>query len=85
MSIVAAPGRDDDGDDLSSDRLINARQFARMLQVSLRTLWRLVSAGKAPQPIKLNGNTRWLKSAVLAWLKAGCPPQSKELTNDIDG
>ncbi len=85
MSIVAAPGRDDDEDDFSSDGLINAPQFAKKLQVSLRTLWRLVSAGKAPQPIKLNGNTRCLKSEILAWLRAGCPPQSEELTTDIDG
>jgi predicted DNA-binding transcriptional regulator AlpA len=83
MSTIAAPGRDDD-DDLLSDQLINARQFAKMLKVSLRTLWRLVRDGKAPQPIKLNGNTRWLKSTVVAWLKAGCPPQRKEQTKDID-
>jgi len=59
------------------EELITARQFAALLQVSLRTLWRLVSTGKAPEPIKLHGSTRWVLSEVMKWIRAGCPPQAK--------
>lgn len=59
------------------EELITARDFARLLKVSLRTLWRLVSTGKAPEPIKLHGSTRWVLSDVMKWIRAGCPPQAK--------
>lgn len=59
------------------DELITPRQFAGLLKVSLRTLWRLVSTGKAPEPIKLHGSTRWVLSEVMKWIRAGCPPQAK--------
>jgi len=59
----------------SFDELITSCQFAQLLKVSLRTLWRLVSTGKAPRPLKLHGSTRWQKSVVMKWIQDGCPPQ----------
>ena len=59
------------------EELITPRQFAGLLKVSLRTLWRLVSTGMAPEPIKLHGSTRWVLSEVMKWIRAGCPPQAK--------
>ena len=38
--------------------LITAAEFAKMLSVSLRTLWRLRSAGRVPAPIRLAGVVR---------------------------
>lgn len=73
MNIAtAAPG---DDDDLPPDELIDVRQLAKMLRISVRTLWRLVRNQKAPSPIKLSGCTRWQKSVVVKWIRAGCPPQ----------
>ena len=39
--------------------LISATELADLLQISTRTLWRLRSAGKLVEPIKLGGSTRW--------------------------
>ena len=53
--------------------LICAESLARMLDVSVRTLWRLRNSGKLPLPIKLGGSVRWRTSEILAWVAAGCP------------
>lgn len=52
--------------------LINAGEFARILGVSPRTLWRLLSAGKLIQPIRIGGSTRWRAAEVRRWIEDGC-------------
>lgn len=39
--------------------LLNAQQLAKILNISPRTLWRLKSAGKLPEPVKIGGSVRW--------------------------
>lgn len=53
--------------------LMNAEEVAAMLGVSERTLWRLLSAGKFPQPVRFGRSTRWRLSDVKEWLDQGCP------------
>jgi len=63
-----------DIEDESSGRVfVTARQFAIMLQVSKRTLWRLRSAGKIPRPMRVGGIVRWKLDDILQWMAAGCP------------
>jgi excisionase family DNA binding protein len=50
-----------------------ARELAEMLNVSLRQVWRLNSAGKLPKPIRLGGSVRWNRAEVQQWFDAGCP------------
>ena len=65
-------------DDLGVDRvLMDVGQLARMLDVSTRTLWRMLSAGQLVAPIKLGGNTRWRRRDVEEWVEAGCPPPAE--------
>lgn len=54
--------------------LINADELAKMLSVSTRTLWRLLSAGKLIQPVRIGSNTRWRLNEVHGWIDQGCPP-----------
>ncbi|MFO7582920.1 helix-turn-helix transcriptional regulator [Guyparkeria sp.] len=50
---------------------INDRQAAARYSFSRATWWRLVRAGKAPQPVKLSpGCTRWRVADLEAWEKA---------------
>lgn len=56
--------------------LICADELAKMLQVSTRTLWRLLSSGQLIQPIKLGGSTRWRLDEVRRWIDQGCPAPS---------
>lgn len=39
--------------------LLDVRQVAAMLGLSMRTVWRLVSAGEIPPPVKVGRSTRW--------------------------
>jgi excisionase family DNA binding protein len=57
--------------------LISAKEVAGMMGISERTLWRLLSAGKVPQPIRIGRNTRWRRTEVAAWLEHGCPVKSR--------
>jgi excisionase family DNA binding protein len=59
--------------------LITAQEVSRMLKISTRTLWRLLSAHKVPEPIRLGGLVRWRHDDLKNWIAAGCPPmQSRE-------
>lgn len=53
--------------------LVRAIEVASMLQVSIRTLWRLRSAGQLPSPIRLGGAVRWPIDDIKKWIAAGCP------------
>ena len=57
--------------------LITAAELARLMQISQRTLWRLASAGKLVQPIRIGGNTRWRLYEVEQWIADGCPPATE--------
>ena len=52
--------------------LITAAEFAEMLKVSVRTLWRLRSAKQVPEPVRLGGAVRWRLDEVTKWIAAGC-------------
>jgi len=68
-----------DGDQLdASDRLlVNANEVARLLSISSRTLWKLASAGRVPEPVRLGRSVRWRAGELQAWVDAGCPPQER--------
>lgn len=54
--------------------LISAKEVARRLGLSERTVWRLNSAGKLPKPVSVGGKTkRWRPEEIAAWVAAGCP------------
>lgn len=72
---VAGTARADDS--TLTAQMINAEQFARILGVSRRTLWRLLSAGKLVEPIRFGGSTRWRSDDVRRWIDNGCPSDDK--------
>ena len=53
--------------------LLSVDEVAAMLNVSERTLWRLLSAGKLPQPVRFGRSTRWRTAEVRDWIERGCP------------
>jgi excisionase family DNA binding protein len=64
----ALPTGPDDG-----PALITPQELARLLAVSVRTLWRLRSTRRLPVEIRLGGSVRWRRTEILAWIAAGCP------------
>lgn len=56
--------------------LLTAAQVAAVLQISTRTLWRLLSGRKVPEPVRLGGAVRWRAEDIKNWIAAGCPQTS---------
>ena len=59
--------------DEATSLLLTVEGVSRTLAVSVRKVWRLDSAGKLPQALKLGGSKRWRRAEVAAWVAAGCP------------
>ena len=53
--------------------LLSAETLADRLGFSVRTIWRLRSAGKLPPSLKIGGSVRWRADEIDAWIRAGCP------------
>jgi len=62
--------------DTTESVLMTADDLAAALRISTRTLWRLRSASKLPQSIRLGGSVRWRASDIEAWIAAGCPAET---------
>lgn len=58
--------------DTEAPTLIDAEALAKMMDISVRTLWRLLSAGKLPQPVRIGRNTRWRLAEIRRWIEGGC-------------
>ena len=54
--------------------LMDKREAARLCGgLSVRSIDRLVSAGKFPRPLRLGGRCLWDRERLVEWIKAGCP------------
>ena len=58
--------------------LLSAAQVADLMQISTRTVWRLLSAGELIEPVRMRGNTRWRRAELESWIAAGCPPTNQD-------
>ena len=57
--------------------LVSAEKLAELLDISIRTLWRLRAAGKLPVPVRLGGSVRWRVHEISDWIEKGCPTLRK--------
>lgn len=48
-----------------TDPLLDAREAAAILDVSVPTFWRRVADGTVPKPVKIGALSRWPRSEVL--------------------
>jgi predicted DNA-binding transcriptional regulator AlpA len=54
--------------------LVNARELAKLLSVSVATVWRMLSAGKLPRPLRPTpGICRWKVDEIRRWVDSGMP------------
>ena len=65
--------RNDDGKTANEVELVNARELAKLLSISERTLYRLKSTGELPLPVVLGGSVRWRLTEIRLWIAKGCP------------
>ena len=64
---------DDQPEFLDEPVLISAERVAKMMSISVRSLWRLLSAGRLVPPVRLGRCVRWRLAEVREWIDAGCP------------
>ncbi len=53
----------------SQPQMIDVREVATILSISTRSVWRLVSRGELPQPIRLGRNVRWRSTDIDRWIE----------------
>jgi len=46
------------------EAMLDVKGLAEMLGASVRTVWRLVSAGVLPKPVRVGGSTRWFEADI---------------------
>ena len=51
---------------------VSCKTLAKMLSISPRTAWRLLSAGKLPKPVSLGGSKRWILGDIELFLECNC-------------
>jgi predicted DNA-binding transcriptional regulator AlpA len=54
--------------------LVSVDELAMILKISPRSVWRLLSAGKMVEPVRIGGAVRWRFHEVKNWIDQGCPP-----------
>ena len=52
---------------------VSAKQLARMLDLSVRTIRTMDAAGKLPRGVRIGRSVRWPVDELRDWLDAGCP------------
>ena len=59
--------------------LLTVREVAALCKWSTRQVYKMVSSGRLPAPLKVGRSTRWRASDIEAWIKNGCqlPTDSK--------
>lgn len=63
----------DETSDAEALMLLTPGEAAKLLKVSVRTLWRMRSAGEVPEPVRVRNAVRWRRTDLARWIAAGCP------------
>ncbi len=65
-------------------QLLSAKALAKMLSLSVRSIWRLRASGKLPEPVQIGGAVRWRQQDIERWEVMGCPKRKEfEASKDI--
>jgi excisionase family DNA binding protein len=72
---------------MTCDSLLTVKEVARLLRVSVATIWRYTKRGTLPKPIRIDGHTWWIEAEVLAVIEKGkaarqIPLAAKHLSPD---
>lgn len=55
-------------------KMLTASELGKLLNIHTRSVWRLKSRRKIPQPIYVGRLARWPLKKILEWLDDGGPP-----------
>lgn len=54
-----------------------AKELARELRTSVKTIRRLDQSGRLPRGIKIGHGRRWPRQTIVRWIAAGCPRRTE--------
>ena len=57
--------------------VISSATLAAWLETSKATLFRMIAAGKIPQPMSFGQQPRWSAEEIRQWISAGMPPRAE--------
>ena len=57
--------------------LLNARQAAALLGISMASLYRYANEAKLPAPVRVGRSVRWREDELRQWIAAGCPERAE--------
>ncbi len=60
---------------MSEEILLDVREAAGRLKVSVRQIWKLCASGRLCPPVRLGRSVRWRASDIDEFIREGCPPQ----------
>lgn len=49
--------------------LLTVKELAKLLKISIRSIWRYRSMGAIPKPIKVGKSVRWDRKDIEQWLE----------------
>jgi len=52
-----------------TSELLTVKDLAAALRLGKRTIWRMVSTGALPKPIRLGRSVRWRRATIERWLE----------------
>ena len=55
------------------ESLLTVPQVAKLVGLAPRTIWKLISAARAPEVVRLGRSVRLRASDVDLWIRLGCP------------
>lgn len=53
--------------------MLTTKDLCARLQLSKRTISRMISSGDIPEPIYIGRNVRWRVGDIEQWIEQGCP------------
>ena len=57
--------------------LLNVRDVSAVLRISSRQVWKLLSSGQLPAPIRLSRSVRWRAADIAEFIHLGCPSRDR--------
>lgn len=73
MEAQRPPSIGNPASQIDAQKLIPVREVATILNVSVRTVWRLISEGKIIAPVRVGRSVRWRRAELILWIEQGCP------------
>lgn len=58
---------------ISDSAMLTVADVARLVNCSVRSVYRLVDTGAMPTPVRIGGLRRWRRAQIEAWIADGCP------------